>query len=181
MIPFLLITLLNEIYCYHLKKNMINTLVYYNIYNYYRFPFLSVIYFFASDKSKVTLVVLKIFISLSVFLFTFNLFTYKNFFKLHSNYFLFGGVSIIIFSLAYLYYLLKKNSLINPLTIPFFWVSTGFLIYFLGVIPSIGVLNILASKNYIIASDKLLVAKLLSIVLYSLLSFSFYFQWKQTK
>ncbi len=181
MLPFLLVTFVNEILCYFLKKSLINTILYYNIYYYFRFPILGFIYYDAMKRNKFSSQLLKWFLIISICFFVFNSYTYKTLYKLHTNYLLTGGLFIIFFSLVYLYQLIKSELLINPILTPFFWVSTGFLLYFLGIIPFLGILNILAKKSLVIATQQFIISKSLSIVLYSLISFSFYLQWKRTK
>lgn len=181
LVIFLFITLTNEITCYFLKKELISTIPYYNIYYYFRFPILGFIYFDAMDRNKIAGYFIKIFIGLSIIFLIVNLYNYQTLYKLHTNYFLFGGVFIIIFSLFYLYQLLRSDTLTNPLITPFFWICIGFLLYFLGVLPFLGAINILAKKSLVIASQQLIISKSLSIILYSLISFGFYLQWKQTR
>jgi hypothetical protein len=181
LLPFLFITLTNETFCYFLKKDLINTTLYYNIYYYFRFPILGFIYYDAMKQKNFLALLLKIFLVISVFFLIGNISAYKTLHKLHTNYLLAGGLFIILLSLIYLYQLLKAEILVNPLLTPFFWVSTGFLLYFLGIIPFIGVLNILTKKSLVIATQQFIISKSLSIVLYTLISFSFYLQWKRTK
>jgi hypothetical protein len=181
MLPFLLLTFANELVCYFLKRDLVNTTLYYNIYYYFRFPILGVVYYDAMKRSKFSGHLLKGFVVISICFFVFNIHAYKSLWKLHTNYLLTGGLFIIVFSLIYLYHLIKSEVLVNPILTPFFWVSTGFLLYFLGIIPFIGVLKILTQKSLVIATQQFIISKSLSIVLYSLISFSFYLQWRQTK
>jgi hypothetical protein len=181
LIIFLGVTLVNEITCYFLKRELINTIVYYNIYYYFRFPILGFIYFDATRRSHFSRYFFKIFIVISISFLIINIYKYHTFSRLHTNYLLAGGLFIITFSLFYLYRLIKSDLLTNPLITPFFWVCIGFLLYFLGILPFLGVINILAKKSMVIASQQLVISKSLSIVLYSLISFGFYLQWRQTR
>jgi hypothetical protein len=181
MLPFLLVTFANELVCYFLKRDLMNTTLYYNIYYYFRFPILGFVYYDAMKRSKFSGQLLMGFLLISLCFFVFNIYAYKSLWKLHTNYLLAGGLFIILISLIYLYQLIKSELLVNPILTPFFWVSTGFLLYFLGIIPFIGVLKILTQKSYVIATQQFIISKSLSIVLYSLISFSFYLQWKRTK
>jgi hypothetical protein len=181
LLVFLAVTLVNEITCYFFKKEMVNTIANYNIYYYFRFPILGFIYFDAMKRNRISNYLSKVFIFISLFFLAINIYNYHTFYKLHTNYLLAGGLFIIIFSLVYLYNLIRSDLLTNPLITPFFWISIGFLFYFLGILPSLGVIKILAKKSMAIASQQLVISKSLSIVLYSLISFGFYLQWKQTK
>ena len=180
LLLFLIVTFFNESICYFLKQKLISTVPAYNIYYYFRFPILGWIYFEGMGKTKAASIILKIFLVLTLVLFALNIAIYS-LFRLHTSYLLAGGVFIIFFSLVYFYNMINCDNLMNPFISPFFWVGTGFFLYFLGVLPSLGVLNILTKKNFIIASQQLIMSKSLSIVLYSLISFGFYLQWKQQK
>jgi hypothetical protein len=181
LLPFLFITFANETLCYFLKNNLINTTLSYNLYYYFRFPLLGFVYYDAMNRNRLSSLILRWFLVVSAFFFVFNIYTYKTLFKLQTNYLLAGGLFIILFSLIYLYQLIKAEVLTNPIITPFFWVCMGFLLYFLGIIPFLGVLNILAKKSLVIAAQQFIISKSLSIVLYTLISFGFYLQWKQTK
>lgn len=181
LLLFLVVTFLNETICFFLKKELISTIVYYNGYYYFRFPILAWVYFDAIKQNKLSAPFFKSFIVISFVMLIFNTFYYPNFFVLHTNYLLTGGLFIVFSSLIYLYSLIKTEPIVNPLTKPFFWISSGFLLYFLGVIPFLGVINLLSTKSFAIASQQFIISKSLSIVLYSLISFGFYLEWKQKK
>ena len=179
LVFFLMVTLFNEVLCYFLKKRAVNTIAFYNCYSYFRFPMLAWIYFDVLKKQRIQRPVFVSFLVLTVLLFIFNLFFYKSFFVLHSSYFLAGGIYVIILSLIYTYSLMDKDSLQNPLREPFFWISSGFLLYFLGALPFIGAIKLLTKYNTVLASQQLIITKSMSIVLYSLITIGFVLQWKK--
>jgi hypothetical protein len=178
---FLAVTLCNEVLCFILKKQYINTHLNYNIYYYFRFPFLGFIYYKLHPSYKIVPSLVKFFLALTVILFLLSLYLYNGITKLHTIYLLAGGIFVILLSLLHFYILLKNEDAINPFQARFFWVATGLFFYFLGILPFLGILNFLVKKDLIFASHQLIIAKLLSVLLYSLIMIDYLIQWKQMK
>jgi hypothetical protein len=181
LLLFLIVTFLNESICFYIKiKHLGSTYIFYNFYYYFRFPLLGWMFLFLLPN-KVQKSIIYIFLALSFFLFLFNSFYLYGFNSLHSNYLLSGGVFIILLSLIHFYNILKNSKKKNPLTTPFFWVSTGLFFYFLGIQPFFGIINVLLKKDIIFVAEYLIIIKSLSIFLYTLIGIDFYFQWKNLK
>lgn len=177
---FLVVTFCNEVICYLLKKDGVSTYMYYNFYYYFRFPFLGFIFQKVFNTQKVLRNFIYGFYVISVIMLLVNLYLYDGVSKLHITYLLLGGVFIIILCLMRFFFLLhEKNS--NPFQSIFFWVSTAFFFYFLGVLPILGVVNFLVKKQIVFASQQFIITKCLSILLYSLISIDYIIQWKQAK
>lgn len=177
---FLAVTFCNEVICYLLKKEGISTYVYYNFYYYFRFPFLGFIFQKVFNTQKKLRNFIYGFYVISVIMLLVNLSLYDGFSKLHITYLLLGGVFIIILCLMHFFFLLHERDS-NPFQSMFFWVSTAFFFYFLGVLPILGVVNFLVKNQIIFASQQFIITKSLSILLYSLIAIDYIIQWKQTR
>ena len=178
---FLMITFLNESTCFILKKEGIRTHILYNTYYYIRFPLIGWMYYKLVYRNQFFSLFIRAFLTLSIGLFFLCLYLYDGFTKLHTVYLLAGGIFTIALCLMYLLSLLRNDEIINPFVTPFFWISTGFFFFFLGVLPYLGMINFLVKNYAIFAEQPLILVKLLSILLYSLISIDFLVQWKQTK
>lgn len=181
LLIFLLVTLTNEITCFILKNNNISTYPLYNIYYYFRFPFLGLIFYKLYPTDKSIPLIVKLFWGLSIILLFVFLHQYGGIKKLHVNYLITGGIFIILLALLYFYVLFKSEEVTNSFRTRFFWISAGFFFFFLGTIPFFSILRPLVKKYPAFASNQLIITKLLSILLYSLIAIDYYIQWKQKK
>jgi hypothetical protein len=75
----------------------------------------------------------------------------------------------------------KNEEIIKPLAFPFFICSVALFLYFLGILPFFGIINLLTMKYSGLAENPGLVAKSLSIFIYSFISVDYYLQWKRMK
>src|SRR5581483_1698659 len=164
LLIFLFVTLFNEAFCYVLKHHKQNTHFYYNLYYYFRFPFLGYIFQRLYSGNKTITIVIKTFYILTIPLFLLCLYLYHGITKLHSIYLVGGGLFIVVLCLLHFYNLLKKDDIHNPFKAPFFWIATGLFFYFLGVIPFLGIINFLVKTDLILAAHQLIIAKTLSIL-----------------
>lgn len=180
LVGFLIITFCNEVLCYILKQNRINTHLFYNIYYYFRFPFLGLVFYKLLTEQKIIANFIQFFWIISILLFFVCIYLY-GIRKLHTIYLLSGGVFILLLCLSRFLTLLKNEEVTNPLRSPFFWISTGLFFYFLGVLPFLGVINFLVKQDIIFAGNQLVITKILSIFLYSLIALDYFIQWKQAK
>ena len=181
LVLFLIITFLNESVCFYIKiKTLGSTYIFYNFYYYFRFPILGWMLYYLLQNNLQKKVVY-IFMIVSFALFFFNSFYLYGFNALHSNYLLTGGIFIILLSLMHFYNILKNTKKKNPLTTPFFWISTGLFFYFLGILPFFGIINVLLKNDMIFVAEYLIIIKSLSIFLYTLIAIDFYIQWKNLK
>jgi len=179
LLIFLFITFANELTAWVLHKvKHYNTHLLYNIYNYFRFPFLVFIFSKVLPGEKPYTTLIKWFYYLVPVLFVVCL-VYNGLFKLHILYVASGYVFLILLCVGFFYSHIKKEELQNPLLQPFFWISTGFLFYFLGILPYMVLVNYLV-KNYLsIAQNYYLIVKILNFVLYSLISLDYIIQWRK--
>jgi hypothetical protein len=178
---FLGITFINELTCFFLKGSGVSTYPLYNIYYYFRFPFLGLVFqqLFAGKKRQVLFI--NAFYILSIILLGYNLYLYGGIKKLHTIYVLTGGIFILILCLMHFYNILDKEKTGNPLQFLFFWIATGFFFFFLSVLPFIGVLNFLAKKFSVFSAQQLVLVKALCLLLYSFVIIDYYLQWKKMK
>ena len=171
--------------CYSLKQvGFKRTYVFYNIYYYFRFPMLGLIFqtiLAKRNKPAVYFITGFYFISLLLFFIFYDL--YGGLFKqVHTSYLLIGGVFVIINCLLLFYQSVKEEELMGPFSFPFFLCSVALFLYFLGILPFFGVINILVKKNYYTASfNPSLISRSLSIIIYSLISIDYFLQWKRMK
>ena len=178
---FLVVTFANEVTCYFLKS-FTSTIIFYNIYYYFRFIFLGIIFQSLLNKKRIINYFINSFYIISFFLFFFCLYLYAGISKyLHTIYFLTGVVFIIINCLLIFYQSLKSEEIINPLIFPFFLSSIALFLYFLGGLPFLGIFNFMAKKYPSLVSNKFIIMKLLSVMLYSLISVDYFLQWKRMK
>ena len=178
---FLLVTFINESVCLVLKRNAIATQVYYNLYYYFRFPLIVCMYSIVMQKAVYVQYLALFFYLLSILMFVLLVGKEGGIYKLDTRYLLTGGITVILFCIVYFYRLLQNED-DRPLSMTlFFLVSIGFFVYFLGVIPSLGLINFLVKKDIIQATFGLMVPKILSILLYSLIAIEFYLQWTNSK
>ena len=180
-LAFLIITVMNETLCFYIKESRAgSTYPLYNVYYYIRFPILGLVYFHVYTSSIQKRIVILFWVASVLFL-AVNLFYYSGLNKLHSNYLFFGGLFVILLCLFHFYNILKMAGKRNPLRTNFFWISTGFFFFFLGMLPFYGIINLLLKNNMIFVSEYLATIKTLSILLYSLISVDFYLNWKHQK
>jgi hypothetical protein len=179
----LTITFFNELTCYFLKQRQIPTALFYNIFFYIRFPFLGQIFLtIFSKRIKSFHYFTKSFylISLILFFVCFHLYNGLNY-QIHTIYFLTGSVFIIINCLFLFYESVKDEEIINPVDFPFFLISMGFFIFYLALSPFFGILNFLLKTNVVLLQNQFIIIKSLNVILYSLISFDYFLQWKRTK
>lgn len=180
-IVFLAVTLFNEVFCYFMKMYM-DTQVFYNIYYYFRFPYLAFIFHtvFTKKKKYIHYFTWSFYIaSIVLFFVCMNLYHGISG-QLHTLYLAVGGTFVIINCLLLFYESVKSEEIIKPFAYPFFLCSMALFLYFLGILPFFGIINFLTAKggNYL---NPTLIARLLSIVIYSLISVDYYLQWKRMK
>lgn len=177
----LLITFINESVSFYIKLNGLgNTYIYYNIYYFIRFALIGLIYYFLFKNKMQRGFVLFFFLVSSFFLV--HSFFYLNYFtQLNTKYLLTGGVFTIVCCLILFTNILKKATKSNPLTQPFFFISTGFFFFFLGILPFYGIVNLLLRNNVIVTTQYLSLVKMMSIFLYLLITADFIVQWRIRK
>ncbi|MEO6669393.1 MAG: hypothetical protein ABIN36_07945 [Ferruginibacter sp.] len=160
-----------------------HTVIFYNIYYYFRFPFLALVFqTILSKKNPFVDYFIKLFYIISIPLFFICFYLYHGLYKqLHTIYLLIGGVFVIINCLLLFYESIKNDEIINPFAFPFFISTMALFLYFLVILPFFGVINFLVASKTIMARDPALVAKVMSTIFYSLISVDYYLQWKRTK
>lgn len=184
MLLLLIVTFCNELFCYLLKINTrYHTYIFYNLYWYFRFPLLGLIFSKAIGNTNKSLhFFIKGFYLLSVILFIVCYNLYDGLFKqLHTLYLIAGSVFVITNCMILFYQSVKNDEILNPFSFPIFISAIAFFIYFLGIMPFFGIINILVKKYLAFANNPSIVARSLSIFLYSLISIDYFLQWKRTK
>lgn len=181
LVLLLVVTSVNETVCYFLKQSGVQTHVFYNVYYYFRFPLIGMIFYLLCRRQRFFSFFIISFYLLTAVIFLICFYLYNGFNKLHTPYLLAGGIFTITLCLAYLLRLFRSDEIFNPFTVPFFWTSMGLLFFFLGVLPYLGLINYLVQEHYLFASQPMILVKILSILLYTLISTDIYIQWKQMK
>lgn len=180
---FLIVTFINELTCdwIRTRTNYSTNALFYNIYYYFRFPFLGFIFQKIFDhKNKYVDYFINSFYIASVLLFFYCWHKYNGLANnFHSIYLITGMVFIIITCLILFYRSLKSDEIINPFLFPLFITSVGLFLYFLGNLPFLGSLNFMIAKFPTLVDNSLIIPKCLSIVLYSLISVDYFLQWKR--
>ena len=106
-----------------------------------------------------------------VFIIAFPLFVIANYLffqgpnKYHSYTFIFGGIFLIMLAGAYIWQLYKSDSDERISEDPFFWFSCGFLIYFGGYMPFLGMYNYLVENFKGLANSYFYISISFSIIL----------------
>lgn len=184
LLLLLVVTLANETMCYFFKNTgFMHTIVFYNLYWYFRFPLLGLIFFkIFGNKNKAIDYFIKGFWILSIIFFIICWYLYKGLFEqMHTLYLAAGGVFVIINCLLLFYQSLKNDDVIRPIEFPFFISAVAFFLYFLGILPFFGIANLLTLKYPVLADNPSIIARSLSLFIYSFFAFDFFVQWKIMK
>lgn len=178
---FLIVTFINEFSSYFMKLYDINTLINYNLYCYFRFVLLSFIYSRFFSKYSIVGYTIRSFYVLTIVLFFLNIFLYNGFSKVHTIYLNTGSLFVIILCLCRFYTILASDNPDSPYSYPFFWISTGFFFFFLMIIPSLGLINLLISQKMDMAMQSLIITRSMSILLYLFISIDYFIQCRRLK
>jgi hypothetical protein len=178
---FLIATGLNTLIIRITSNHQIRNHFIQNIYNYIRFPLLAWAYFhfFKTRHSNWYK------ISFALWLMTPLLIVYSlihnGWNTLNTPYMVAGSVFVIICALLYFYFLFNADNVLQPFRFPLFWSSVGFFFYFLSILPSFGIFNLLMADDLLLAKRIFILSNAMGIILYSLISLDFLIQWKQQK
>ncbi len=180
LLVFLIVTFCNEVMCYFLKSHL-PTFIFYNIYYYFRFPVIGLIFHkIFGKKTKSINLFINTFYIISVPFFFLCIYLYKGLNKeLHNIYLLTGILFVIINCLIFFYRSLRSEEIINPFDFTFFITTVGLFLYFLGCLPFLGTFNFMLKHYPSIIANRIIITKSLSIMLYSLISIDYYLQWKK--
>jgi hypothetical protein len=176
-IIFLCYTLANEVVALFIKGS--NHWLY-NIYYYIRFPLLSLIYLQLLVTPVLKKIIIGFLISLPLW-FAISFYYIGGFYKLHTPTMLAGSVAVVYMSTSYLYELLRYPDEDSLFRKPFFWISTGLLFYFLGIVPYIGSINYLVKKHMDLAMRLYYIIYILNVVMYTLFVVAFISTWSRRK
>ncbi len=152
----------------------------YNIYQYVRFPLLSVIYL----QLLVTPLLRKIikgFLFCLPLWFGISFYQVGGFQQLHTPTLLAGAVMVVLMSIGYLYELLQRPEDGSLFKKPFFWISTGLLFYFLGLLPYMSSINYLVKEHLALALRLYYIIYVLNAVMYTLFVVAFISTWSRRK
>lgn len=177
LLIFLCYTLANELIVFFIKGS--NHWLY-NIYYYIRFPLLSAIYLQLLVTPVLKKIIIGFLLSLPVW-FALSYYQVGGIHKLHTATLLAGSVAIVFMSTSYLYELLRYPNEGSLFQKPFFWISTGLLFYFLGIIPYMGSINYLVKNHMALAMQLYNIIDILNLVMYTLFVVAFISTWNRRK
>lgn len=179
---FLGITFFNEVTCYFLLKSHMNNLPLYNAYYYIRPVFIALLYknLFITHIGfrKYTNAFLIVFLTIIL---PINIFYYGFYMNLHAIAYAIGNLFIITCCLYYFYWSYKDDTVMKPFVQPFFFTSSAFLIFTLILFPFNTLHNLLLKITPHLLDYRQLIARVLSIFLYSLITLDIYLEWKRKK
>ncbi len=186
----LILTTLNETGSYVVKylasihkiNIKVNTLPNYNIFFYLRFILLALIFqSIFTRKNKLIYYCINLFyvISIVMFFVCYNL--YDGIKKIHTVYYITGGVFVIVNCLLLFYQSVNNEEEVSPFEFPFFLSAVALFLLFLGILPFMGMINFLTKYNARLFENQQIIIKCLNVVFYSLISLDYYKQWKRMK
>jgi len=147
---YLFINILIEITGYVTLRMGIRNIWLFNIYTPLEFIFWAYIYSQSISNKKIKNAVL-IFIPGYLILVIINQTLIQGFFKFHSNTFLLGSLSLILFSVYYLYELFAFDLKKNPFAELLFWISVGLLLFYSADFIYLSVYNYLTEEKIEVA------------------------------
>ncbi len=178
---FLIATGLNTLVIRITSNHQIRNHFIQNIYNYIRFPLLAWAYFHFFKTRRSNWYKLSIaFWLITPLILLYSLVDY-GWNTLHTPYMVAGSVFVIICALLYFFFLFNADNVLQPFRFPLFWSSVGLFFYFLSILPSFGMFNLLMADDLVLAKRVFILSNAMAIVMYSLISFDFLIQWKQQK
>lgn len=130
--PFLLLTIAIEIIGYWQTIHGIKNYTMFNIFTTFEFEFYFFIFFlyYGNTINRILIVLVMLGFPMAVY---YNLAFIQGFESFHSNTFLLGSFFMVLFSLLYLFESVSaKNIHIVITEKPFFWVCTGYMMFYLG-------------------------------------------------
>lgn len=161
---------------------VVNTHPNYNVFFYMRFPLMGMIFqSIFTRKNKLVYYFINSFYVITILMFfvCYNLYDGIN--KIHTVYYITGGVFVIINCLLLFYQSINNEEIVSPFEFPFFLSAVALFLLFLGVLPFMGMINFLAKYNASLFENQVIIIKSLNVVFYSLISFDYYQQWKRMK
>ena len=177
LLVLLVLTFFNELISYYFSERRMSTYFQYNIFYYIRFPLFAGIFhsLYLSKRINIFLPVLFYVITPVMLIALGIMYGFK---QLHTQYLLAGGIMVIICSVFYLYKIILPNENTNPFIQPFFWIATASMLYFLTILPSLGIINLLVKKEMIFATQRLTIVRWFNFPLYAFICLDYYLQWK---
>ncbi len=166
----------------HKINLIVNTHPNYNVYFYIRFILLGMIFqSIFTRKNKLIYYFINLFYvtTIVMFFFCYNLYSGIN--KIHTAYYMTGGVFVIINCLLLFYESINNDEVVSPFEFPFFLSAVALFLLFLGILPFMGMINFLAKYNASLFENQQIIIKCLNVVFYSLISVDYYLQWKRMK
>jgi len=153
---FLAFTFLGEIFgimwgakLYHLTSLGRNNQWFYNIFHLFGYTFLMYFFYNILDQKRIKKVISRLVIAFLVFAMS-NLLFFQGLMQLNTYTEVLACFIMVFMSIAYYYQLLDAPQLTQLSRDPFFWISTGVLIYHLGSVMGIFLINVMN----IISSEK---------------------------
>ena len=152
----------------------------YNIYNYFRFTLLGIIYLQLLVTPVIKKIIFWFLLSLPLWLGLSFYFT-GGFYQLHTPSVLAGSVMVVFVTVSYLFELLQFPGQGTLFSRPFFWISTGLMFYFLGNLPYLGSINYLVKKDMNLAIRLYYIIYALNAIMYTLFVVAFISTWNRKK
>jgi hypothetical protein len=168
---FLFLSAVVEFIGWKLSMKYINTVALYNFFTLFEFIFY--LFFFRSvfTSSRMKRIILVVMIAYCICVFLNIFFIQKGIF--HSYTYVLGCMLIVIFSIAYFYFLFRFPETGSLVKNPFFWIGIGLLFYYTCTIPVYGLQNFITHTVRYYNRILTLIEDLLNIVLYTLFSIGF--------
>lgn len=177
----LLITLINEVWCFVRLSRGQSTLAQYSVYFYLRGFLLITMFYSIFKKTPAIRNFYHSSIMVIVALVPTCIYLYTGFNKLHSFASIVIGFLILLYCLLYFFQDYKNDNFLVPYKQPLFFVTTAFTVYFLYMLPYLTMYNYLSKSYPELLIVNRYIAKTLSIFLYSFIALDFYLQWKRKR
>lgn len=175
----LILTLINEYWCFYLITGKIATLPYYNIYFYLRGLIVTSIFYHYLKKYTSVKVLYFISSRIIVLLLPICFFLYNGLNNLHGLAAIVIGFFILLYCLMYFYFDYRRDDVSKPHQQPLFFSTVAFTVYFLYMLPYLTMYNYILKNSSELLIVNRYIAKTLSIFLYSFIALDFYLQWKR--
>jgi hypothetical protein len=168
---FLLLSAVVEYIGWNLSRKYIHTVALYNFFTLFEFIFYLFFFMLVFVSKKMKKIILIVIISYFVCALLNIFFVQKNTF--HSYTYVLGCILVVIFSIAYFYFLFRFPETGSLVKNPFFWIGIGLLFYYTCTFSIYGLQNFITNTMRYYNRILTLIGDLLNIVLYTLFSIGF--------
>lgn len=170
--PFLLLTLIAEVWGDYLWQSGRNNIPHYNFFSTFEIAFYL---FFLAKKHRTKNIRKAIYILTPIYIvFAFlNIMYFQGYNTFHTISFSVGSLLIVLFSITYFLDLLRLPKSEDLITNPYFWICSGLLFFYICGFPLYGLVNLWADIAPILIDNLSRFINILNIFLYSLFTISF--------